>query len=166
MLLSAQKSECSFFSMNSHESKWQTCQPLHYNATPKFLGSTYDRLLTFSRHAALVDNSLKQQVGDLRKLTSTSWGYDHQTLRVTYIAIGRSKVEYGASLWLPWISNSTSENPERSPRYAGRAITGQLRTTPAEAILAEANLQLKKTQAIQLSTIAMEKSLRTTLIYL
>ena len=43
--------------------------------------------------------------------------------------------------------------------YAGRAITGQLCITPIEA-----NLSSIKTQTIQLSTIAMEKLLMSTLI--
>ena len=73
-------------------------------------------------------------------------------------------MEYGVSLWLPWISNSTLENQERSQRYVVRAIIGQLRTTPVKAIIAEANLPSIRTLAIQLSTIAMDKSVRTTLI--
>ena len=44
-------------------------------------------------------------------------------------------------------------------RYAGRAITGQIKTTPAEAILAEADLPTIATRATQLNTILMEKSL-------
>ena len=67
IILSAKTSECRFF---SHESKCQPTltldgQPVCYIATPKFLGVTYDRQLTFSCHAALVDNSLKRQVGAL-----------------------------------------------------------------------------------------------------
>ena len=169
MMLSAQMSECGFFSVNSHESKWQPTltldgQPLRYNATPKFHGATYARQLTFSRLAALVDNSLCRQAGALRKLASTSWGYYCQTLRATYIATGRSKLEYGASSLMLWISNSTLRNVERSQRYTGRAITGQLRTTHVEVFLAEVDLYSILTRAIQLSTIATEKSLRTTLI--
>ena len=85
MMLSTQKSECSFFSTNSHESKWQPTltldgQPVGYNATPKFHGVAYERQLTFSRHAALVGNSLKRQAGALQKLASTSWGYVCETL--------------------------------------------------------------------------------------
>ena len=72
MMLSAQMSDSSFFSMNSHLSKWQPTltrddQPVRYNATAKFLGVTYDCQLTFSRHAALVGNSLMQQAGALQK---------------------------------------------------------------------------------------------------
>ena len=64
MLLSAQTSECNFFSTNSHESKWQPTltldgQPVHNNATKKFLLVTYDRQLTLTQHTALVDNSIK-----------------------------------------------------------------------------------------------------------
>ena len=127
---------------------------------------TYDRQLTFSRDAALVGNSLKRQTGAMLKLASTSWGYDHQTLRETYIVTWCSKVEYGASSWLLWISNSMLENLMRSQRYARRAITGQLCTVPIDGILAEANFPLIKTRAIQLSTIAMEKSLKATQINL
>ena len=123
---------------------------------------TYDCQLSFSCHAALVDNSQKRQTEALQKLASKCWGYDCQTLCANYIATGCSKVEYGASLRLPWKSNSMLENLERSQCYAGQAITGQLRTTPVKVIFAEANLPSIKTWAIQQSTIAFEKLLRTT----
>ena len=45
-------------------------------------------------------------------------------------------------------------------RYAGRAITGQFKTTPTEAILAEAFLPTVAKRATKFSTIAMEKPLR------
>ena len=71
VLPSAQRSECSFFSTNSHDTKWQPTltldgQPVRYNATQTFRGVTYDRRLTFSSHAALVGNSLEWQTGALR----------------------------------------------------------------------------------------------------
>ena len=142
---------------NSH-SRWST-SPLQCHSE-----SSWDdvyRQLTFSRHVALVGNNVKRQTGVLRKLASTSRGYDRQTLREIYIATGLSKVEYGTSSWLPWISNSTLQNLERSQRSARWAITVQLHTTPVEDILTEANLPSIKTRAIKLSTIAMKKSLRT-----
>ena len=163
MLILAQRTEGCFFSTNWHESKRQPTltldgQAVRHNDTPTYLGVTYDRQHTFSCHANLVDNSLRRQAGALQKLASTSWGYDRQTLSTTYIATGRSKVEYGTSYWLLW----TLENLEWSQCYAGRAITGQLHTTPVEAILAEENLHSINTRAVQLSTIAIDKSLRTT----
>ena len=44
-------------------------------------------------------------------------------------------------------------------RNAGRAITGQIKATPVEAIAAEADLTTVATKATQLSSIAMEKSI-------
>ena len=88
MSLSDQTSECDFLSTNSHESKWlptltQDGQPVLYNFTPKLPMVTHDRQPTFSRHAALVGNSLKRQTRTLRKLASTNWGYNRQAIRAT-----------------------------------------------------------------------------------
>ena len=45
-------------------------------------------------------------------------------------------------------------------RYAGRVITGQVKTTPVKGILAEDDLPTVATRATQLSTITMESILR------
>ena len=123
---------------------------------------TYDRQLAFSRHAALVGNGLKHEIGAQQKLASTSWACDCQTVHTTYITTRCSKVEYGTSSWLLWISSSMLENLERSQRYVGQTITGHLCTTHVEAILAQANLPSIERRAIQQRTNAMEKSPRTT----
>ena len=96
----------------------------------------------------------------LRCLATTDWGYDKQTLRATFIATGRSAVEYAATAWLLWVSSSTMEKLETCQRFAGRAITGQVKTTPVEAILAEANHPKIGTRATQHCAIALEKSKR------
>ena len=71
------------------------------------IGVKNDRQPTFSRHAAPGDCSLCQLAGALHRQASTSWGHDRQTFRAANIATGLSKVEYGASSWLPLISQST-----------------------------------------------------------
>ena len=76
MEISAQKSESSFFSSNTHEADWKPTVQLNghqipYNATPKFLGVTFDRQPTFGTHAELVGGKTKRQVGALRCLAST-----------------------------------------------------------------------------------------------
>lgn len=100
------------FTTITQEAKWCPVLslndlPICYNVAPKFLGVRYDRQLTFSTHAALVGGKMRRQVGALRPLVSTDWGYDKQTLRSTYIAIGRSVLEYAAAAWLHWASYST-----------------------------------------------------------
>ena len=116
--------------------------------------------LTIGLHASIVGSKMKQQAGTLRYLALTDWGYDKSILRSIYIASGRSTVEYAAAAWLPLVSISTMVMLDTCQRYSGRAITGQIMTTPVEAILAEADLPTVATRATQLSTIAMEKSLR------
>ena len=69
---------------------------------------------------------------------------------LSYIATGRVTVKYTAAAWLPWVSISMMEKLEMCQRYAGRAITGQIKTTQVQATLAEADLP---TVATHLSTM-------------
>ena len=131
---------------NMHEARWRPAQYLirqqiKYNPDQKFLGITYEPLLTFGLHTSTVGSKMKQQAGALRCLASTDWGYEKSILWSTYIATGRLTVKYTATAWLPWVFISTMEKLKMSHRYAGRAITRQIKTTPVEAILAEADLQ-------------------------
>ena len=102
---------------------------------------------------------MKQQAGALRCLASSDLGYDKSFLRSTYIATGRSTIEYAAAACLPLVLFSTMAKLKMCQRYAGMAITGQIKMTPVEAILAEAGLPSVTIRVTQLSTIAMEKSL-------
>ena len=101
--------------------------------------------------------NVEQAGAALRSLASTDWGYMKSIFQSSYIATGRSTVEYAAVSWLPWISNSTMKRMEMRQRNAGRAITGQIKTTPVEEILAEADLPTVATWSTQISTIASEK---------
>ena len=74
--------------------------------------------------------------------------------------MGRSVIEYAAPAWIPWISKTNLENLEAAQRYAARAVTGQLKTTPAEAILIESDLPSIKTRSRQLAISAFDKALR------
>ena len=107
-----------------------------------------------------MQGKLRRQASALRCLATTDWGYDKQTLRATFIATGKSAVEYAAAAWLTWVSSLTMEKLETCQRFAGRAIIGQVKTTPVEAILAEANFPKIGTRATQLCAIALEKSKR------
>ena len=54
---------------------------------------------------------------------------------------------------------SLIEKLEMCQRYAGKAITGQIKTIPVEAILSEADLPTVAIRAMQLSSTDIEKSL-------
>ena len=163
--LSAEKCECAFFSTNSHEAKWRPSitiegRPLKYNPTPTFLGIKYDRQLTFGGHVEEVTKKVKRRSQAIRKLGNTDWGYEKEVLRGTYIAVGRSVIEYAAPAWIPWTSKTNLENLEAAQRYAARAVTGQLKTTPAVAVLIESDLPSIKTRSMQLAISAFDKARR------
>jgi len=146
---------------NSHEAKWRPSitiegRPLKYNPTPTFLGIKYDRQLTFGGHVEEVTKKVKRRAQAIRKLGNTDWGYEKEVLRGTYIAVGRSVIEYAAPAWIPWISKTNLA----AQRYAARAVTGQLKTTPAEAVLIESDLPSIKTRSRQLAISAFDKALR------
>ena len=163
MLLSAKKSECSFFSTKTNESKWQPNlildgQTVRHKATPKFCGATHDRHLIMLLLLATAESDRQEpcktdplRVGDMTVKTSMQPTSQQVVQRWNMAHV----------LWLLWISNTTLENQERSQRYAAQAITGQLCTTTVNAILAKANLTTIKTRSIQLSMTAMEKALLT-----
>ena len=138
MKLSAKKSECSFFTTNTHEAKWLPAlylsrQQIKYNPNPKLLGIAYDRQLTFGLHASIVVSKMKQEAGALRCLAPTDGGHEKYILWSTCIATERSNVEYAAAAWLPWVSISMMEKLEMCQKYAGRAIIRQIKTPPCQS---------------------------------
>ena len=76
LTISAGKCEASFFSTN--ESKWRPKltigeEEIPYSESPKFLGVTYDKQLTFTEHA---NNVAKSKSRAPVHLAGTDWGYD------------------------------------------------------------------------------------------
>ena len=114
---------------------------MRYTQNPKSLGVTYERTLNFGDHAANVSKAAKNKARALVHLAGSDWGYLKPNLRSTYLAIGRSTLDYAGAAWQPWLSKTVLEKLERTQRFAGRNITGQLKTTPAECELLEANLR-------------------------
>ena len=117
MEFSVQKSECSFFITSTLEASWRpnlnlSGHAFKYNPIPKFLDVIYNRQLTFASSAATVGEKMRRQASALKCLATTDWGINERTLRATYIAKGRSSVEYAAAAWLPWVSSSTMEKLE------------------------------------------------------
>ena len=165
MDLSAQKSECSFFNTNKHEAIWRPAlclrrQQIKYNPNPKFLGIAYGRHITYGLHACNVGSKMKQQATALSCLASADWGYDKSILWYIYIATVGSNIEYAAAAWPTWVSISTMEKLEICESHAGRAIIGEIKSTPIEAILAETDHPTVATRATLASTMAMKKSLQ------
>jgi len=163
--LNPEKCNYLLFSNDSKDAKWRTDISIDntniaYNANPTFLGVTYDRVLSFNAHVSNVAKKVKARSNIIRKLANTEWGFDISNLRASYIALGRSCIEYAAAGWAPWTSHTTRQKLEASQRFACRAITGMVKTTPSDLLLVESHLPSINTRIQQLNTIAYEKARR------
>ena len=65
---------------------------------PVYLGVTLDRQLTLKQHLQIVKEKSTQRLNIIKRLASTKWGADKNTLRQLYIGYVRSKMEYNLAL--------------------------------------------------------------------
>ena len=127
--LNPSKCEASFFSVDPHQANLQPnlllCSRLRFNPTPTFLGVTFDRTLSFSKHVS----SLKAKFFPRLK-----------ALRCISASFLRSLVTYASPGWFPFLSATNITKLERLHRSASRAITGCLSSCPIPLLLTEASL--------------------------
>ena len=96
----------------------------------------------------------------LRALGGTTWGWRPVDLRKIYIATQRSLAEYGSQAWAPWLSKSNLGKLESAQLNAARAITGYLRSTPAEFVLSEAHFTPLESKFKALSLLKADSCLQ------
>jgi hypothetical protein len=127
--------ESSFLTTWGAEAKWipnlkTNGKEVKFNPNPTFLGLTYDRCLSFAGHASATAKKVTRRSRALLHLGGTDWGYEKKTLKNTYIATSRSPIEYAGPAWQPWLAKTSVDDLEKAQRFAGRDITGQVKTTP------------------------------------
>ena len=100
---------------------------LNFVSTPKYLGVTLDRSLTFHEHAKATAQKTQARVSLLKKLAGTGWGANFTTLRTSTLALAFSTAEYAAPAW----SHSTHVHKvDVVLNDAMRLISGTLTATP------------------------------------
>ena len=106
----------------------------------RLLGVTMDRLLNFGKHVESLHRKVRPRTAQLRKLTGRSWGLQEQQLRTVANGYVRGSLEHAAAAWLPTTAATHVEALDREMRAAARAVTGCTRSTPVDALMAEAGL--------------------------
>ena len=95
-----------------------------FNSTPHLLGVLLDRCLTLNAH---IDKLYAETASRLRGMKLVS----HSTMYFAYV---RSKMDYAAPAWQPWLSNTNMTRLEALQNRALRIVSGQLVSTPLDAL--------------------------------
>ena len=143
---SSQSGKCeASFSVDSHQTKLQPDflllgSRLRFDPTPIFLGVTFDRILSFSKHVSSLKAKFFPRLKALRCISASSWGPSKGSPSLLYKAFLRPLLTYASPGWFPFLSVTNVTKLERLHRAASHAITGCLSSSPITLLLSEASL--------------------------
>ena len=141
--LNLSKCEASFFSVDPHQANLHSNllllgSRLRFNPTPTFLGVTFDRTLSFSKHVSLLNAKFFPRLKALRCICASSWSPSEKSLSVLYKSFLRPLLTYASPGWFPFLSATNFTKLERLHRVASRTITGCLSSSVPSKILVSA----------------------------
>jgi len=123
----ARTEACAFHLYNKQANKELKVQfkdmIVKHNTSPKYLGMTLDRTLTYKKHLKITEMKMRSRINLLQKLTGIRWGSIGQTLRTAALALVYSTAEYYATVWL---NSSQTGKIDTLLNSAMRVITGSL----------------------------------------
>ena len=163
--LNATKSESSLFSTSTWDSKEKVAisidgKIIPFNPTPRILGVTFDRMLSFTPHTTKIAEAVTSKIRMLGALSYTTWGWRKQDLVKVYNATSRSRIDYASPGWQPWCQKTNIITLERAQNKALRKITGQVESTATDVLRTEAGVTSIKTGAIRKCMQSREKAER------
>ena len=106
---------------------------LLYEDKVKFLGMILDSRLTWKEHILDLRRRVTKSLDLLKVLNNKWWGADTASLLKLYVAICRSKLEYGCQIYSS-ASPSVLKLLDPVHNAAMRICTGAFRTSPAESM--------------------------------
>ena len=133
---------------------------LRFNPTPIFLGVTFDRALSFSKHVSSLKAKFFPRLKALRCISASSWGPSKESLSVLYKSFLRSLLTYASSGWFPFLSATNITKLERLYRAASCAITGCLSSSPIPLLLSETSLPPLRFTLTHFTLLSYERALR------
>ena len=126
-------------------------EPLPYARNPTFLGIKFDPQLTFSDHVADLKTKMARRRQCLQALAGKTWGSHRRTIRAAYIGYIRALFDYGAAIFGTYAAPSVRDRLEAEQNKCARVITGCIRATRKDALLAEADLPTLSLRTMQLA---------------
>ena len=100
LLISAPKSSVTLLTTDTHKAKAHLS--IYRPFTPGVGQMVYlNPSLLFNKHTHYVAERVSTRNNILKALTGTSWGQQKETLLMTYKAVGRSTINFAATVWSP-----------------------------------------------------------------
>ena len=133
---------------------------LCFNPTPTFLGVTFDRTLSFSKHVSSLKAKFFPRLKALRCISVSSWGLSKESLSHLYKSFFRPLLTFALPGWFPFLCVTNFTKLERLYRAASRAITGCLSSSPIPLLLTEASLSPLRVTRTHFTLLSYERALR------
>ena len=133
---------------------------LRFNRTPTFLGITFDRTLSFSKHVSSLKAKFFPRLKALRCIFASSWGPSKESLSVLYKPFLQPLLTYASPGWFPFLSVTNITKLKCFHRAASRAITGCLSSSPIPLLLSEASLPPLRVTLTHFTLLSYERALR------
>ena len=163
--LNSSKCEASFFSVDPHRANLQPNllllgSRLRFNPTPTFLGVTFERTLSFSKHVSSLKAKFFPRLKALRCISASSWGPSKESLSLLNKSSLRSLLTYASPGWFSFLSATNLTKLERLHQAASRAITGCLSSCPIPLLLSEASLPPLRVTLTHFIPLSYERAFR------
>ncbi|XP_055714418.1 uncharacterized protein LOC129808670 [Phlebotomus papatasi] len=136
------KTEVSIFHLNNRLAKCEIevvfrGTLLQNNPTPKYLGVTLDRTLTYEKHLQSLSRKLGSRNNIISKVAGSTWGADAETLRQASLSLVYSTAEYCAPVWA---GSRHCKKVDTQLNSTMRHITGTLKPTQTQWLPVLANI--------------------------
>ena len=132
---------------------------LRFNPTPTFLGVTFDRTLSFSKHVSSLKAKFFPRLKALRCISASSWDLSKESLSVLYEAFLLAPSHLRFTRMFPFLSATNATKLERLHRAASHAITGCLSFFPIP-LLSEASLPPLRVTLTRFTLLSYQRALR------
>ena len=162
--LNLSKCEASFLSVDPHQANLQPNllllgSRLRFNPPPTFLGVTFDRTLSFSKHVSSLKAKFFPCLKALHCISASSWGPSKKSLSLLYKSFLRLLLTYASPGWFPFLSATNVTKLERLHQATSRAITSCLSSSPISLLLTEVSLPPLQVTLIHFTLFSYERAL-------
>nr|CAI5833777.1 unnamed protein product [Callosobruchus analis] len=131
---------------------------INYIENYKYLGVTINQNLKWNQQISTMVNKANQGLNIIKTFCRTSWGADPKTMQIAVNALVRSRLDYGSFLILPTsIKNISKLNTVFHASL--RVVSGCMKSTPIEALLAENSVMDLHHRRIWLSAKVITKNI-------